>query len=55
MEMQYMIVKEKNKEALEKEVQSRLNEGWEPQGGVCFDGVGMGGREWCQALVLRKK
>jgi len=44
MNLQYMIAKAGKKKKIEPEVQSRLNEGWELQEGVCMDGlVEMGG------------
>ena len=44
---QYMITHERSKARLEKEVQSRINEGWEPQCGVSISGVGSGIVSYC--------
>jgi hypothetical protein len=35
MELQYMIAKGKSTQELWEEVESRIKEGWIPQGGVC--------------------
>ena len=55
MSLTYTLVKATKREDMVKEVQARLNDGWELQGGICMDGVGMGGREYYQAMILRKK
>ena len=53
--MKYITVQEKTKTNLEKEVQSLINKGWEPLGGICVDAVGTGSSRFFQALILKTK
>ncbi len=50
--MKYITVEEKNKTNLEKEVQSLIDKGWEPLGGMCVDAVGTGSSRFFQALIF---
>ncbi|MBP2834097.1 DUF1737 domain-containing protein [Aquimarina sp. U1-2] len=50
--MKYTIIEQKTKTNLEKEVQSLIDKGWKPLGGVCVDAVGTGSSRFFQALIL---
>ena len=50
MEKQYLIVQKSKKSNFESEVQSRMNEGWELQGGVSVVSMVSGELQYSQAL-----
>ncbi len=52
MKTQYMIATAKNTEKLVEEVQSRINEGWIPQGGIAITLATQ--PLYAQALILKK-
>ena len=51
--MEYKIIKENTISKMEAKVQSHLNEGWIPQGGLCTDAIGTGSGPYLQALILK--
>ena len=51
MKMKYIIIKASDSDQLTKEVQSRIDEGWKPQGGVCIDYAS--NYVFAQAMILK--
>jgi hypothetical protein len=53
--MQYCVVEANSASALEQEVQTRLDEGWEPLGGVAVATYAAGAWWYYQALVRSER
>ena len=53
MKLQYMVVFESNKGKFEEEVNSRIKEGWIPQGGV--SGATSSGIFFIQAMIKKSE
>lgn len=53
--MKYQIVKENSIAKMESAVQSLINDGWIPKGGLCADAVGTGTGPYFQAMILQSK
>jgi hypothetical protein len=51
--MQYHLVEAQSAEDLERLVQEKINEGWEPQGGVAVATYGVGSWWYYQAMIFR--
>ena len=49
--MKYIIIKASDSDQLTKEVQSKIDEGWKPQGGVCIDYAS--NYVFAQAMILK--
>ena len=51
--MKYRVITDTSLVMLESKVQTLLNEGWVPQGGICVDPTGSGSGIYTQAIILK--